>query len=189
MDDLASLVDACGVLVGTGADGQFTHFATAWSLAGGDWVAGWTEEDPPSGARLLRADGAVLDIDGWECDDGIAGFKAESAAASLAPAPGTALRKRARLRAFGFPNMIDHPAFRLHHGSLDPERYLPYLCPWLIDGPLVLFSSSDGWLPGRCYPGMAGGPVLDESNRVVGVLLDGVGGADQPPLTRFRRLD
>jgi hypothetical protein len=190
MDDFSRIVDACGVLVGLGADGQFAHLATAWSLGGGDWIAAWTGEQEPRGARLLRAgDGRVLEPTGWECEDGIAGFTCEAAPASLAVARGATLHKRDRLRALGFPDLADHPAFRLHHGSLDAERYLPYLCPWTLDGHLVLFSSQDGWLPGRCYRGMAGGPVFNDDGKVVGVLLDGAGDGDQPPLARFRRLD
>jgi hypothetical protein len=190
MDDIVRIVDSCGVLVGIGADGQFAHLATAWSLGGGDWIAAWSGEEQPRGAKLMRAgDGRVLEPAGWECEDGIAGFTCEAAPSSLAVARGATLHKRDRLRALGFPDLVDHPAFRLHHGSLDAERYLPYLCPWTIDGHLVLFSSQDGWLPGRCFPGMAGGPVFNEAGKVVGVLLDGAGGAEQPPLARFRRLD
>lgn len=190
MLDPDRIVDACGVLVGRGADGQFAHLATCWSLGGGDWVTGWDAPQPPVEPRLLRAiDGVALPIAAWECADGIAGFTAEPASVSLAAASDATLRKRDRLRAIGFPSMVDHPAFRLSHHSLDPERYVPYLCPWTVEGPLVLFSSRDGWLPGRMYAGMAGGPVLAADGSVVGILADGAGDGDQPPLARFRRID
>ncbi len=190
MDDFASITDACGVLVGAGSDGQFAHLATAWSLGGGDWVAAWPHELPPSDARLLRAgDGQVGTVAEWECEDGVAGFTSAAASSSLTVAKGAVLHKRDRLRAVGFANMVDHPAFRLHHGSLDPARYLPYVCPWIIEGHLALFTSADGYITGRFYTGMAGGPVFNPAGEVVGVMLDGFESEGHPPLTRFRRLD
>jgi hypothetical protein len=189
MTDLAPIIDACGILVGTGSDGQFAHLGTAWALGGGDWVAAWNAEDPPNGARLLRAaDGGVGEVAAWECEDGIAGFTSAPGSAALILATGDALHKRDPLRALGYPDMIDHPAFRLHHGSLDPQRYLPYLCPWVIEGHLAQFSSQDGWLVGRFFAGMAGGPVLDRAGAVVGLLIDGAESPLHPPLARFRRL-
>jgi hypothetical protein len=190
MDDIGRVMDACGIIVGTGIDGAFAHFGTAWSLGGGDWVAAWPDEVPPRDPRLLcLADGAAHDITGWECEDGVAGFASLAAVGSLALAKDAVLHKRDPLSALGFPSVVDHPAFRLHHGSLDAERYLPYVCPWVIAGHLALFSSQDGWIAGQFYPGMAGGPVLDPAGAVVGLLLDGAGGGGHPPLTRFRRLD
>ncbi|MBA3708286.1 MAG: hypothetical protein H0W83_05655 [Planctomycetes bacterium] len=189
MSDFNAIADACGILVGTGTDGQFAHLGTAWSMGGGDWVAAWSGEDPPLNPRLLRAvDGAVDAITAWECEDGVAGFSSAPGPAALALATGGALHKRDPLRALGYPSMVDHPAFRLHHGSLDPQRYVPYLCPWIIEGHLALFSSQDGWLVGRFYPGMAGGPVLDRAGQVVGLLIDGADSPEHPPLARFRLL-
>ncbi|MBA2480756.1 MAG: hypothetical protein H0V44_08845 [Planctomycetes bacterium] len=189
MTDLAPILDACGILVGTGADGQFSHLGTAWALGDGDWVAAWSAEEPPVDARLLRTcDGAVCEVTAWECEDGVAGFTSAPGPSALALATGRSLHKRDPLRALGYPSMIDHPAFRLHHGSLDPQRYVPYVCPWVLEGHLALFSSQDGWLVGRFYAGMAGGPVIDQAGDVVGVLIDGSDSDHHPPLARFRRL-
>jgi hypothetical protein len=133
--------------------------------------------------------GVVTDIADWEWDNGLAGFTANIPDVSPLPMRrGSEIHKRDRLWALGYPSMIDHPAFRLHRGSLDGERYFPYLCPWTINGHLALFSADDGYLTGRCYDGMAGGPVLDDTGHVVGVLLDGVAAPDHPALSRFRRL-
>jgi len=98
------------------------------------------------------------------------------------------LAKRDRLWALGFPDVINHPALRLARGSLTPERYFPYACPWTIQGHLALFGAREGWLTGRCYPGMEGGPVLDEAGVVVGVLAASPASPDHPPLARFHRL-
>jgi len=189
MIEAASVINACGVVVGQGPDGAFAHLATAWSLGDGDWVCAWSQQEPPRAPRLICcADGVAGMIDAWECEDGIAGFTAMVAPGRLGIATGATLHKRDPLWAIGFPSLIDHPAFALHHGSLDAERYQPYLCPWVVEGPLLVFSSQDGYLAGRLYPGMQGGPVLAGDGRVVGVLVASAQGEAQVPLTRFHRL-
>ena len=132
--------------------------------------------------------GAIAPIADWECEDGIAGFTGLKIKTVLPVERDAELTKRMSLVAVGYPCMIDHPSFRLHRGSLNTARYLPYLCPWTIHGHVGLFTADDGYLTGRFYAGMAGGPVLDEHRRVVGVLLDGGVAVDHPALTRFRRL-
>ena len=189
MNELTTIVKACGVLVGLGADGAFAHLGTAWSLGNGDWVTAWSAASPPRNPQLIRTgDGRSCVVADWECEDGVAGFTSEPAEVSLAIAATDQLHKRDSLWALGFPSLIDHPAFALSHGSLDSQRYTPYLCPWVIEGTLVVFSSQDGWMPGRLHAGMGGGPVLASDGTVVGVLLDGAGTAEQVPLSRFRRL-
>ena len=189
MHDLSLIAPSCGVLLGQDAQGRFEHVATAWCVETNEWVTAWAGEEPPKRLQLLSADGVRAgEIGNWELDHGIAGFTA--ATPGINPLPvhrDQTLRKRDRLWALGYPSMIDHPAFRLHRGSLDPERYLPYLCPWTLSGHLALFSADDGYLTGRCYDGMGGGPVFDDTG-VVGVLLDGIPAPDHPPLARFRRL-
>ncbi len=189
MHDLSTIAPSCGVLLGTDAQGRFEHVATAWCVGRDEWVTAWAGEEPPVHLRLLAADGAAeVDVSGWEQEGGIAGFTAKAGDIPALPVHrGKELHKRDRLQMVGYPSMIDHPAFRLHRGSLNGERYLPYLCPWTIHGHLALFSADDGWLTGRCYEGMGGGPVLDDEG-VVGVLLDGVPSPEHPPLARFRRL-
>jgi hypothetical protein len=189
MNDLEAVAPSCGVLLRI-ANGTFEHLATAWSLAPGEWVTAWTDEEPPGADVVLMSvqDGTVAPIADWECDNGLAGFTGPTVATTLTVERDAELSKRMRLVAVGYPCLIDHPAFRLHRGSLDAARYLPYLCPWTVTGHVGLFSADDGYLTGRLYPGMAGGPVLDEERRVVGILLDGGFAPDHPPLTRFRRL-
>jgi hypothetical protein len=191
MHDLPTIASSCGVLLGQNEDGQFEHMATAWSVGPDEWVTAWPADRPSTDLRLLYTNtGAVDQVQGWEWEDGIAGFRAH-VAASVPVLPlrrGKDLRKRDHLWALGYPSMIDHPAFRLHRGSLDAERYFPYLCPWVMQGHLALFSANDGYLTGRCYAGMAGGPVLDSDGHVVGVILDGEVAPDHPALTRFHRL-
>lgn len=189
MHDLQPIAPSCAVLLGSDAQGRFDHLATAWCVGPREWVAAWAGEEPPAGPlRLLSVtDGAVAEVAGWEQDDGLAGFTAALDARPLATAT-TELHKRVPLWALGWPSTIDHPAFRLSRGSLDPQRYFPYLCPWTVSGHCALFSASDGWLTGRCYPGMAGGPVLDAAGAVVGVLLGSEPSPDHPPLARFQRL-
>jgi hypothetical protein len=191
MNDLRTIAPSCGVLLGSDARGRFDHVGTAWCVGDGEWVTAWASEDAPTNLRLLGVNsGTTAEITDWEAENGIAGFHATL--------PGTIpvlplrrnkeLHKRDPLWALGYPSMIDHPAFHLHRGSLDAERYFPYLCPWVIGGHLALFSANDGYLTGRCYNGMAGGPVLDDEGHVVGVLLDGQAAPDHPALARFHRL-
>ncbi len=187
MSNLAVIVAACGALVGT-VDGRFRHFASAWQVAPGEWVTAWTNNTPPPTdlRLLLAASGDVAEIAAWECDDGVAGFTATAAGDILPVATEATLHKHDRLVAVGFPSVIDHPAFSLHRGSLDPQRYFPYLCPWRIDAALALFTGGEGYLAAASYHGMAGGPVLDQAGRVVGVLTESLTSA-APPLARFRR--
>ena len=103
------------------------------------------------------------------------------------------LNKRDQLSVIGYPSLIDHPVFSLHRGSLDAERYYPYLCPWTLEGHLALFSMDDGFITGQFYHGMQGSPVMNAAQEVVGIVLDGTvaspsGARPVPPLTRFRRL-
>jgi len=189
MNLLETIAPACGVLVRQ-APGTFEHLGTAWSVGPGEWVTAWNDEEPPGPeVRLMSVqDATVAPLSGWECENGIAGFTSLAVDTVLTVERDAELAKRMTLVAVGYPNMIDHPSFRLHRGSLDPARYLPYLCPWSIAGHVGLFTADDGFLTGRFYQGMAGGPVLDDQRRVVGVLLDGGFAADHPALTRFRRL-
>lgn len=191
MHDLPTIASSCGVLLGTDAQGRFDHVGTAWSVGPDEWVTAWASDEPPQNLRLLYANTGTIDtVHNWEWESGIAGFTAHVAGTvpALPLRRGKELHKRDRLWALGYPSMIDHPAFQLHRGSLDSERYFPYLCPWVIQGHLALFSADDGYLTGRCYGGMAGGPVLDADGHVVGVLLDGQAAPDHPALSRFHRL-
>lgn len=180
---------SCGVVV-CNTDGAFRHLASAWSVGGGDWVSAWSEEDLATDVdlMLIAAGGDIVPVTDLEHADGVAGFHAELAVPGLAIAQAAALRKRMLLEAVGYPCVIDHPAFALSHGSLNAERYLPYLCPWRISGHLALFSADDGYLTGDCHAGMPGGPVLDETGLVVGMVVEGFVAPGQVPLTRFRRL-
>jgi hypothetical protein len=189
MLDLDLIAQSCGVLVRM-APGVFEHLSTAWSIGPGEWVTAWSEATPPGDNVLLISaqTGAISTLADWECENGIAGFTSLDATVHLLVERDAELNKRMRLAALGYPCMIDHPAFRLHRGSLNAERYYPYLCPWTMHGHVGLFSADDGYLTGRIYPGMAGGPVLDDDHRVVGLLLDGGYAPEHPPLTRFRRL-
>jgi hypothetical protein len=192
MDQLLDrLSAACGVLCRPdGADG-FEHRATAFAIADGEWLTVWAGEAPEPGLVLLHPrSGASAPIDGWEQDGGLAGFRCqlpEVTTLTIAPGDGD-LHKRLPLTAVGYPSVIDHPAFALHHASLDVERYLPYCCPWRLDGHLCLFSVDEGWMAGRSFGGFTGAPVVRPDGAVVGAVIDGAGGADHPPLTRFRRL-
>ena len=191
MHDLSTIASSCGVLLGLDAQGHFEHLATAWSVGPDEWVTAWPSDKPPTDVSLIYTNtGAIDAVQDWEWENGIAGFRAH-VANSIPALPlrrGKELHKRDGLWALGYPSMIDHPAFRLHRGSLDAERYFPYLCPWVMQGHLALFSANDGYLTGRCYGGMAGGPVLDLDGHVVGVLLDGQAAPEHPALTRFHRL-
>ncbi|MHC5068498.1 MAG: hypothetical protein ACYTF0_07895 [Planctomycetota bacterium] len=190
--NINQIAAACGVLIDLEAESGFAHCATAWQIAPGEWVTAWHEEQRPPGLALLEvASGAVHAIGDWEQDGVMVGFTTAQAAASVLPVVENVeevLHKRDALHGLAYPSVIDHPQFRLHRGSLDGERYHPYLCPWLVSGHLALFTASDGFLAGSCYPGMAGGPVLNDQGHVVGVILGGDDEPGSPPLTRFRRL-
>ncbi len=192
MHDLRTIAPSCGVLIGRDDEDRFAHLATAWAVGEGEWVSAWPTEEAPRDVHLQWCNGgSAVALTAWEWDNGIAGFTATVAGSSprpLAVQRRKELHKRDRLWALGYPSMIDHPAFRLHRGSLDAERYFPYLCPWTLQSHLAVFTADDGFIGGRYYAGMAGGPVLDEAGDVVGVILDGVAAPDHPALTRFRRL-
>jgi hypothetical protein len=192
MHDLNRIASCCGVVCTTGPSG-FAHLATAWSVGPGEWVTVWPGEEPdqaPTGLKLLLArDGSLHDLNGWEWDGGIVGMQSVDVGEALpVHDEGAQLHKRDRLFAFAYPDMIDHPTVRLSRTSLTPQLYFPYFCPWSITGHLSLFTKEDGFLTGRFYAGMAGGPVMDQGGKVVGVLLGGEASPDHPPLTRFRRL-
>lgn len=192
MLDLNRIAACCGVVFARTAGG-LVHHATAWSAGQGDWVTAWPGEEPeipPEGLHLiLAADGTVHALSGWEYEAGVVGMTGPDIGPGLGVRPaGQPLRKRDRLMAFAYPDMIDHPAVSLARRELTPELYYPWLCPWTVQGHLCLFTSTDGFLTGGAYPGMAGGPVLDEGGLAVGVVLGGESAPGQPPLTRFRRL-
>jgi len=189
MAALDVLASSCAVLVVEDDEGLH-HLGTAWSVGPGEWVTACSADpDTAAAARLLCGDDQrTHELHDWECDGPIVGFRSVEAREQLPMADEGALRKAAPLHAIGYACLIEHPAFRLHRGSLDAERYHPYLCPWCIDGHLALFSKEEGWLRGGYYPGLNGSPVLGEDGRVVGVVLDGSGGGEQPLLTRFWRL-
>ena len=192
MTMLQSIAPSCGVLLGLDDQGHFDHVGTAWAVGPNEWITAWAGDEAPTNLRLLWANGGTpVPLSEWECEDGVAGFKAvltAGSATALTVRRGAELSKREPLWSLGYPSMIDHPAVRLHRGSLNAERYFPYLCPWTLGGHLALFTANDGWLTGRFYAGMGGGPVLDANGQVVGILLDGHYAPDHPALTRFRRL-
>lgn len=187
MLDLDRIAAASGILVDP-AGGDFVHHATAWSLGDGGWLTVWDAEAPLGDSlRLLCAvDGSVHAPRAWERDGEVVAFTCDTAAAALVPAVEPELRKRQALTAVGYPSVIDHPAFALARGSIDCERYIPYLCPWRIPGHLALFTRDSGFLTGESHPGMCGGPVVAEDGHVVGILADTPAGT--PPLTRFVRI-
>lgn len=192
MHDLNRIANACGVVITRTAQGLL-HHGTAWSVGPGEWISAWPgdePEEPVAGLELMLArDGSVHPLSGWEYDGGVVGFAGPDLGAALEVHPeGAQLHKRDRLFALGYPDMIDHPSVRLARSSLTPELYFPYFCPWSIQGHLSLFSSRNGFLTGRFYAGMAGGPVLAADGTVVGVLLGGDASPEHPPLTRFARL-
>lgn len=189
--DLNQVAACCGVVVSTGAEGLL-HHGTAWSVGPGEWVTVWSGPEPevlPRLSLILADDGSLHRLDGWEYDDGLVGLRGPDIGRALPVHPeGAVLRKRDRLCAFGYPDVVDHPSIRLARRELTPELYYPYFCPWTITGHLCLFTSSDGYLTGRFYPGMAGGPVFAADRTVVGLLLGGDYSPEHPPLCRFRRL-
>lgn len=191
MDDLETVTAASGVLIDPEAPDGFAHLGTAWSVGPGEWLTVWTSDQPPTlSVRLLLAGTAqVGPVMAWEQeeDNPIAAFTSTLQAPSLALAPEGTLRKREGLTAIGYASVIEHPFFNLQRAALDPVLYHPYLCPWRLDGHCALFALDDGYLPGVCPTGMAGAPVLS-ARGVVGIVVDGAGGAEGPALTRFRRL-
>jgi hypothetical protein len=188
MHDLDLMTRSLAVLVDWRERG-FAHCVTAWCIGAGEWISAWPDDDPPSDrAVLLHAHtGAIAPIADWETRGGLVGFTCALDVPALAVTQQT-LAKRMSLCAIGYPCVIDHPAFNLSRGSLDPERYLPYLCPWRVAGHLALFSVEDGWLTGRSFPGMAGAPVFTDTGEVAGVVQDSPHTTELPPLTRFHRL-
>ena len=189
MLDLHAITPSCAVLLGQDTAGRFEHLGSAWCVDHHAWVTSWNVAVPPENAVVMSVqDGTIATISAWEFDAGLAGFTAALEAPPLTTRRTGDLTKRDRLWALGFPDVINHPALRLARGSLDPARYFPYVCPWTVQGHLALFAASQGWLTGRCYPGMEGGPVLDEAGAVVGVLASSPASPDHPPLARFHRL-
>jgi len=179
-----------GVLIDLEHASGFEHVGTAWQIATGEWITalGEDQELTASTRLLVVGSGQVVAISDAEREGDVVGFRAaDDHPATLAVAEQVQLSKRQPLWAMGYPTVIEHPAFRLHRGSLDGERYRPYLCPWQVQGHLTLFTLEEGWLTGATYPGMRGGPVLDADGLVVGVLLSSAD-AGSPPLTRFRRI-
>lgn len=189
--ELNPIAGCCGVVFSEGPEG-LVHHGTAWSVGPGEWVTAWPypePENPPRLSLLLANAGSVHPLEGWEYDDGLVGLSGPDIGRALPVHPeGAVLHKRDRLFAFGYPDVVDHPSIRLARRELTPELYYPYLCPWTITGHLCLFTSQDGFLTGRFYPGMAGGPVLAADGTVVGVLMGGEYSPAHPPITRFRRL-
>lgn len=187
LDDVAP---ACGVLISIDDESGFDHLGTAWSVGPGEWVTVWSDDAPADTVRLLvAATGEHAAIEGWEADEDtpIVGFRSIAAPTHLRQTD-RPLGKRDELTAVGYPSVIDHPLFQLHRPSLSPERYVPYLCPWMIAGHCCLFTAEAGFLTGRWYAGMRGGPVLDADGGVVGLLADAHADAASLPLTRFLRL-
>ena len=192
MPDLDVVARSCAVIVDPEAEGGFKHLATAWAVGEGEWVTIWQQDLAPSAsARILVAhSGEVAPLADWEQDEDsqVAGFRSAAAAEVLTQAPEGGLTKRAPLYAVGYPSVIEHPQFNLHRPSLTTELYLPYLCPWAVDGHCCLFTVDEGFLTGRFYHGMQGGPVLNAAGEVVGMLLGGTPDPKELPLTRFLRL-
>lgn len=189
IDDVTA---ACGIIIDPQSSTGFRQLGTAWQVAPGEWLTAWLEEDPPpASCQLLAAhSGAVSTISSWEQEGGIAGFRADAIPASLEiGGDGDDLSKRQTLIAVGYPSVIAHPAFAIHRGSLDAERYHPYLCPWIIEGHLALYTKDQGWLAGVAYHGMVGSPVLNERGKVVGLLSE-VSDPDPSlvPLASFKRI-
>ena len=183
MIDLDGITAACGIIYTIGEQG-FRHVATAWSVGTGEWISACLPDDVE--LHLLTArDGTTAAIDGIERDGEVAGFTSHDVGCSLSVGD-EPVRKREQVSVVGYPTVIDHPSFRLHRGSLDHERYYPYLCPWAGGGHLSLFSKDFGYATVPTWPGMNGSPVFGDDGRVVGVVLSISQG--EPPLTRFQRL-
>ena len=189
MHALDTYTAACGILIEQQGPDQFCHLATAWSVAAGEWVTHWQSEKPPSGdvLLLLARDGRTSSIEQFEQDGAVAGFTSLDSGSYLQVKEDDSLVKRSALHVVAYPTVIEHPAFNLHRGSLDAERYFPYLCPWYSEGHLALFTVDQGYLAGTYYPGMAGGPVFAADGQVVGLITGGSGGGDTPPLIHFHR--
>jgi hypothetical protein len=188
--DLDRIVPSLGVIVDTAAAGGFAHLATAWCVGPGEWISALS--DPISlgdSCRLLVAgSGAVVPLQVQDVEDGVVGFRAETDAATL-QVSAQPLRKRMPLTVIGYPEVIDHPLLRLSRQSITAEDYLPFLCPWRVQGHLCLYGKDDGYLAGAYYPGLIGAPLLDDGGRVQGIALDGNLDSIHPPLIRFRRLE
>lgn len=192
MNGLEAISRALGVLIRHRPGEPFRHVATAWQVAPGEWLTAALDEGKTGDELLLliAADGRTVRPSQWETASGIAGFRADAAAATLEVAgEQRPLTKTEPLRAVGYPDVIEHPALRLSRDSLDPSRYFPWLCPWEIAGHCALFSAEEGWLSGQGYAGMQGAPVLDPDHRVIGLVTGpSLGEGTLPPLTPFRRL-
>jgi hypothetical protein len=189
MDIFESLAPACGVVVAP--QGDFQHVATCWSVGPGEWVTVLADEEVVPSANwrlLLAADGTCHPMTDWDIDGVVAGFKSTEAPTTLTVVPeGSPLKKRQALIAFGYPEVIDHPMLNLHRGSLDAERYYPYLCPWLVEGHVGLLGVDICFLAGATFNGMRGGPVVDAVGDVVGII-GKTTGQSSLPLTPFHRL-
>ncbi len=193
LPSLEIVAESCAVLCGINKDGVFEHLGTAWSLAEGEWVTVWEGQaaPPATGICLLHVfDGTISQIEQWESDGVVAGFRSTPAKSTLSvmSVDDGSISKREALLSVGYPCVIDHPSFGLARKSLNAERYVPYCCPWRLQGHLALFTAEEGYLTGRYYAGMNGSPVLNEAGQVVGIITGGEPAPDHPPLTRFRRL-
>ena len=195
MFDIHSVVPAFGVICDPNSAqdaGGFRHVATAWHLGNGDWVSVWNgEEKPHDQLQLLSViDQRCENISNCEIQNGILGFNAFTADCALKIHSDSKLQKRDPVYSLGYPSVIDHPAFSVHRGSLTAERYFPYLCPWTMEAHIALFSADEGYITERFYKGMQGSPVLNAQQEVIGVIVDGSGGANDShvPLTRFIRV-
>lgn len=190
MADLNSVCAACGIIVDPNGPDGFSHVATAFSIGAGEWLSAWIGSEAPGEQLQLMstAEGSMHPISDGEVDGGVWGFHSYDAQAGLELAEASQLRKRQHLEVIGYPSVIGHPAFNLHRGSLDGERYLPYLCPWALTGHLALYTVNSGWFAGQTYRGMQGAPVFGPDDSVVGVVGECVDAPDHPPLTRFLRV-
>ena len=187
-----SVSAACGIIVDPASESGFRHLGTAWQVAAGEWLTAWNHDAPPTGqCQLIHAhSGLIAPVLNWEQDLGLAGFRSEATEQILPIIPeNETLHKRETLIAVGYPSVIAHPAFAIHRGSLNSERYHPYLCPWIIEGHLALYTKDHGWMAGNGYHGMIGGPVLNGQGKVVGLLSE-LSSNDPtiPPLSAFKRV-
>lgn len=187
MIELDDIVPSLAILYRLGPGG-FEHLATAWSVADGEWVTSTSLAFDPDWRLMSVLDGSCAAVEEPEREGQVLGLRSSlSAGRHLELATGEELAKRRPCLAFGYPDVIDHPAINLHRGSLDPERYLPYLCSWRIDGHCTCFGREDGFLAGRAYPGMNGGPVCGADGRVLGLLAEPGPDPGDPPMAAFVR--